>query len=913
MALAAGIRLGSYEIVAPIGAGGMGEVYRARDLKLKRDVALKILPDVWSNDADRLARFQREAELLATLNHPNIAAVYGLEQSSGVSAIVLELVEGETLADRIARGPVALDETLVIARQMAEALEAAHDKGVVHRDLKPANIKITPDDKVKVLDFGLAKLAEPGAGEAGGAGQAGWGTMSPTLSVHATQAGMILGTAAYMSPEQARGKPVDRRTDIWAFGCVLFEMLTGRQTFDAGETVSDAVAAILRADPDWGALPAETPAHVRALLRRCLQKDPQRRLPHIGVARLEIDEGATPSDVTSDLTGSGLRPRRIAAIGAAGLAVGAVLTAAVAWRLGLFVPTPKPQPMRFAIVPPAAQPLAATTTDRQAAISPDGTHLVYVTGIAGGVQLMIRTIDRLEAEPVRGIVGARFPFFSPDGKWIGFFQGATELKKVSIAGGPAITLCRISGTPRGTTWGSDDTIVFATNEASTGLLGVPGGGGEPKQLTKPDISHGELDHVLPSMLPGGRAVLFTVLAPGQQAPAAQIAVLDLKTGQIKTLVRSGSDAAFVEPGYLVYASAGTLRAVRFDPLRLEVLSDPVPVLDQLTVMNTGTAEFTLSRTGTLVYVPAGLNPLLATMRSVVWVNRQGREEPTRIPPRPYDQMRLSPDATRLALFSGDQESDIWIWDLARETLTRFTFDATPDILPLWTPDGRRIVFASQRAGAFNLFWQSADGTGVVERLTTAPYTQNADSFSPDGTRLVLRELGGKTGSDLSLLTMDGKREMSPLLQTSFDERNGEISPDGRWLAYESNESGQSQIYVRPFPAVNGGRWQVSTAGGARPVWARSGRELFYLDGTGFVTSVPVQGTSSFSAGNPTRLFEAKTVSSFPNGRHYDVARDERFLVIKNAPASNPASNETPASMVVVLNWSEELKARLPAK
>jgi Tol biopolymer transport system component len=601
----------------------------------------------------------------------------------------------------------------------------------------------------------------------------------------------------------------------------------------------------------------------------------------------------------------------------AGVIAVAVLAAGVPAAFRYWMPAPRLQPMRFAIVPPPAQSLAPSNTDRQLAISPDGTHVAYVAGAVAGTQLMIRGIDRLEAEPIRGIIAPRVPFFSPDGKWIGFFQGGLELKKVSITGGPAITICRINATPRGATWGADNTIVFATADTSTGLFSVPAGGGEPKMLTKPDASHGELDHLFPSLLPGGRAVLFTITAAGP-AENAQVAVLDLETGQRKTLVRGGSHAEYVDPstgsgqaGYLIYAAAGTLRAVRFDPARLEVLSDPMPVVDQVAMVGSGAAEFSVSRSGALVYVPGTLSGGPQAIRSLVWVNRQGREEPIKAPPRAYFALRLSPDGTRVALDIRDQENDIWIWDLVRQTLTRLTFDPTLDYFPVWTPDGRRIAFSSGAINLGNLFWQSADGTGLVERLTTAAHGQAAMSFSPDGKRLVVMEQMGKTGNDLSLLTMEGKRETAPLVQTTFTEGLAEISPDGRWLAYQSNESGQDQIYVRPFPDVNSGRWQISTAGGTKPVWASSGRELFYLDGSSALTAVPIQTTPNFIAGNPTRLFETRYLSA-NQARSYDVSRDgQRFLMIKESPATDQTANAMPASMVVVLNWFEELRQRVP--
>ena len=919
MALSAGTRLGPYEIVSLLGVGGMGEVYRATDTNLKRQVAIKVLPQTVATDLERLARFQREAEVLAALNHPNIAHIHGLEKSDGAIALVMELVEGPTLADRVAKGAIPLDEAMPIAKQIAEALEAAHEQGIIHRDLKPANIKVREDGTVKVLDFGLAKAMESSGAMAASA------SMLPTITTPAmTQAGIILGTAAYMSPEQARGKTVDRRADIWAFGCVFYEMLTGRRAFE-GETISDVLAKVIERDPDWTTLPGITPVPLRELLRRCLKKDAKARLRDIGDARVQVEEllAGAVDGAPAQVTKPGGRVPIVFGLAVAAAAMGAV----VAWSVIRPAPAVPSQPVRFAIVPPTAQALLSTATDRQLAISPDGTRLVYVAGGAGasgtgrqyagmggqltGGQLMVRAIDRLEAEPMRGIIGPRFPFFSPDGRWVGFFQG-NQLKKVPIAGGPAITVCRIAGTPRGATWGPDDTIVFATNDLSTGLLGVPAAGGEPKVLTTPDASRGEVDHLFPSVLPGGGAVLFTVTVAGP-TDNWHVSAVDLKTGRHTPLVRGGTDAAYVDTGYLVYAAAGTLRAVRFDPIALKVLSDPVALVEQLATMNTGAAEFAVARTGALVYVPGSLGAMAAA-QSLVWVNRQGREEATKAPPRAYDQLRLSPDDTRVAIHSSDEDNDIWIWDVARETLTRLTFDPAADMLPLWARDGRRVVFASQRAGVLNLFWQPADGTGAVERLATAAVQQQPNSFSPDGTQLIVREQGAKTGFDLMLLAMDGKGTVVPLVQTTFDENNAEISPDGHWLAYESNESGQNQVYVRPFPNVNGGRWQISTAGGTRPVWARSGRELFYLDGNNFLTTVPVQTTSSFSAGHATKLFEVRPVSAFSNGRSYDVTRDgQRFIVIKNAPARSQTSDETPTSMVVVLHGFEEPKGLMPTK
>ena len=909
MSLTAGARLGPYEIVSALGAGGMGEVSRARDTKLNRDVAIKVLLPSVANDPDRLARFSREAQVLASLNHPNIAHIYGIEGA----AIVMELVEGEDLAQRIARGPIPIDDALPIARQIAEALEAAHDLGVIHRDLKPANIKARSDGTVKVLDFGLAKAMDvPGSSPNV--------TQSPTITTPAmTQAGMILGTAAYMSPEQARGKPVDKRADIWAFGVVLFEMLTGQRAFK-GEEMSDVLAAVLRQDMDWGALPAATPPRLRWLLVRCLERDPRLRLRDIGEARVEIDKaiaGAREDAAVPQTTTSAAPRGRAVVMASATFLAAIVVTALTTWLLTR--PTPVTlQPVRFALAPPAAQALAIQGFDRDLVLSADGTHLVYVAG--ADQQLMVRTIDALDAVPLRGITGARHPFFSPDGRWVGFFT-TTEIRKVAIAGGPAVTLCPIMGAPRGASWGTDDTIIFATADPNTGLLRVGAAGGPPAVLTTPDAARGEGDHLFPSVLPNGRAVLFTITSSSGGIETAQVAVRDLTTGHTTTLIRGGSQAEYVAPGYLVYAVAGTLHAVRFDPDTLTVLSDPVPVVEAVMTLPTGAAEFSVSQTGALVYVLGGATAGVA--RSLMWVTRQGHEEPlAAAPPRAYAYARLSPDGTRVALDIRDQQNDIWVGDLARQTLTRLTDVPALDQYPAWTADSRRVLFASSRTGYSNLYGQAANTTGTVERLTTSPNAQFPLSVSPDGTWLVLREAGPTTGFDLRILRLDPStplgagpstppgmpsRQTEPLLQTPFNEDNGEISPDGHWLAYQSNESGRFEISVRPFPKVDAGHWTISTSGGTRPLWARNGTELFYLDGAGAMTRVPIQTAPTFSAGTPTKMFDTRYFNG-GSGRSYDVSPDgQRFLMIK------AAGSEQAPSMVVVLNWLEELKARLPAK
>jgi eukaryotic-like serine/threonine-protein kinase len=903
--LPAGLRVGPYKIVAPLGAGAMGDVYRACDTKLNRDIALKVLPERFALDPDRLARFKREAQLLATLSHSNIAAIYSVEESNGSQALVLELVDGPTLADRIADGPIPLDEALPIARQLAEALEAAHDRGIIHRDLKPANIKIARNEVVKVLDFGLARVWDGGSQLA----------LAASAKLTATDIGgpAILGTPGYMSPEQARGQSLDRRTDLWSFGCVLYEMLTGRAPF-AGDSISDTLAAILDREPDHTRLPADTPVPIRRLLRRCLEKDRKGRLDSAAGARLEIDDAiATPAAEALAATPS----RRVTAVAIAALAGAVAIAAAVAWALVRPAPVAPAFPSRFAIVPPPAQPLNVSGSDRDIALSPDGRHLVYRFGgtSTAGSPLMVRAIDQLDAQPVANVTRAYAPFFSPDSRWIGFFENA-DLKKVSIAGGPAITLSQVSGVPLGASWGDDNTITFATSGPSAGLWRVSADGGEPAVLTTPERAQHEGNHAFPSVLPGGRSILFTIAATGS-ADSVHVAVLDLKTGQRKTLIRGGGDAQYVETGHLIFAAAGALRAVRFDPARLEVLGDPVTVVEHVMTKPSGAANYAVSSPGTLVYMPGGPADQ-APMRSLVWVDRKGHEEPINAPLRSYGPPRVSPDGTRLAMGILDQRNtEIWIWDLARETLRRLTFAPGMDGLPVWTPDSRRIIFMSDRTGVLNLYSQAADGSGPVDRLTTSAIPQWPTAITPDGAWLA--------GFDLMPSAIDAEIVFFPLrpvpasrahqspgesfARTRFNGGFAEFSPNGRYVAYQSDESGRMEVYVRPFPQVDRGRWQISTAGGTRPAWARNGGELFYLDGSNTFTVAAVQTSGpTFIAGTPAKVFDAKYVEPNP-ARHYDVSPDgQRFLMIKSS-AEDP--NATPASMVVVEHWFEELKQRVP--
>jgi serine/threonine-protein kinase len=913
MPLSSGTRLGVYEVVAPLGAGGMGEVYRARDTKLGREVAIKILPESFVDNPERIARFEREAQLLAALNHPHIAAIHGLESAGATQFLVLELVEGETLAAKLegTRGlGLGIHESLAVARQIADALQAAHEKGIIHRDLKPANIAFTLDGQVKVLDFGLAKHDAGSAGSSAAAGPVGM-THSPTITFAHTQVGVILGTAAYMSPEQAKGRAADKRSDVWAFGCVLYEMLTGTRAFD-GEDVTDIIAAVVRGEPDWSALPRDLSGQLRRLLERCLEKDRRQRIADIAVAQFLLTETTVPAQ--APVTRS--RQRTVAA-SAAGLIIGVAATAIAAWMM-LPRPLAAPLPVRFTIVPAATQTIALQGGDRKVAISADGARVVYRLTVGSQPTLFTRALNELDAHPLSG-PGGRDPFMSPDGRWIAYFT-ATDLRKVAVSGGPPVTICKLDAQSRGASWADDDTIIFSVADPRAGLQRVSAGGGAPTVLTTADGAKNEIAHAFPHVLPGANAVLFTISSGA--IDTAQIAVLDLKSRQHKILLRGGTDAKYVDSGHLIYAAGGGLRAVRFDLSRLEILGDSVPVLDQTMTEVTGAADYDVSRRGNLVFVPGGAAAPTAQARSLVWVDRQGREEPINAPPRAYAIPRVSPDGTRVALDVRDQSNDIWIWDLARQTLTPLNLDPGVDMSPVWTPDSRRIVWTSSRAGGNpNLYWQAADGTGTPERLTTSAPAQFPVSMSPDGTRVALftgTELGG--GLDLNVLTLDRtvalppKMRTEPLIQSTATKFNPEISPDGRWIALQSNESGQPQIYVRPFPAVDGGRWQISPDGGTRPAWSRNGRELFYLNANDLLTAVSVVTGATFTAGKPvkvlnTRYYAGSTTRGY-DLRGYDVSPDgQRFLMVKeNAPANTPRSPS--AAIIVVLNWAEELKQRL---
>jgi len=903
MALAPGTRLGSYEVLGAIGAGGMGEVYKAKDTRLDRIVAIKVLPDLFAADPERLARFEREAKTLAALNHPNIAQIYGFEESNSTRALVMELVEGETLADRIVRGPIPIDETIPIAKQIAEALEAAHEQGIIHRDLKPANIKVRPDGTVKVLDFGLAKLTETPTVPASNPSAL---SMSPTLTspTMMTSVGVLLGTAPYMAPEQARGKAADKRADIWAFGCVLYEMLTGRRAFN-GETTTEVIAKILERDVDLNRLPDWTSPTIVRLLRRCFEKDPRRRLRDIGEARFELEHSETLSPViaSSQRTAAargGLWRRPLIVGMTALLFCAAVLVGVVWWVLRRPAPSGGARTVStFAIVLPQDQQFSSVAA-HVVALSPRGTHLVYV---ANG-RLYLRPIGQLGSTPIPGTEGgAGNPFFSPDGQWIAFWENG-ELKKVSITGGGPVKLCDSTAPLYGASWGADGSIFFGSGNA--GIWRVSDQGGTPERVIavdeKRELASG------PRLLQDGRTLLFTLLTPNANTNAvgwdtADIVAESLDTHHRKVLLRGARDATYVPTGHLIYARGGVLFANAFDATRLVVKGGTVPLVEGVRdggAINAA-AQFDVADDGTLVYVPVEAGA--EAQRVLTWVTRTGAVQATAAPQRAYDFPRLSPDGKRVAVEIGPQ---IWLFDLVRGTLTRFTFEGRTNETPVWTPDSKRIVFTSSKDGPRTLYWLLADGSGGLERLTQSNYLHIASSVSPDGQSLMFHESSSGIQRNIMVLGL-GDRKTRSFLSTPANEGGARLSPDGRWLAYVSDESGRPEIYVQPFPGP-GGKWQVSTDGGTEPVWNPNGLELFYRSGKKMI-AVDTTPNPSFSAGNPHVLFEGEYLSpNYPQlGSDYDVSSDgHKFLMVKET-----ARSASVQQINVVLNWLEDVVRRVP--
>jgi Tol biopolymer transport system component len=885
-----GTKLAHYEITTHLGSGGMGDVYQATDTKLGRNVAIKFLPEAFSHDTERVARFQREARVLASLNHPNIAAIHGLEESGERKFLVMELVEGETLADRIKRGPIPLDESLQIAKQICNALEAAHEKGVIHRDLKPANIKVAPDGTVKVLDFGLAKAFQAETSTSGLSN-------SPTLSMEATNAGVILGTAAYMSPEQAKGRPVDKRTDIFSFGCVLYEMLTGRRLFH-GDDVTDTLAAVLRQEPDWEQLPVK----VHQLLKRCLAKDPKNRLRDIGDA-MPLLEGA-PMEVTAARG----KPARLPWAVAAALAVVAAGALFIWWR-GTYPPVPPLKPLVRLDVNLGPDVSLGSPAGADAILSPDGNRLVYVSQS----RLFTRRLDQPKAAELAGTEGAFAPFFSPDGQWVAFFTTAGKLKKVSVEGGAAITL-RDASLGRGGSWGEDGNIIAALASSGGSLSRIPDGGGPPQPLT--ELAQGEVTHRWPQILPGGKAVLLTAHTATIGFDGANIEVVSLGNRRPKTLVRGGTYGRYLPTskgsGHLVYINKGTLFAVPFDPDTLDVRGTPTPLLEGVSYSAAnGAGQFDLSRGGTLVYRSGAAGGGLTTLQ---WLDGAGKLQPLVVKPGIYSAPHVSPDGKLVALsVGGGNGSDIWTYDWQRDAMSHLTFGDGAYSFPVWSPDGRYVVFHADSG----IFWTRADGAGKPQPLTQNKQGQFPWSFSPDGKRLAFAEVSPKA-SQLDIWTVPVENEGGQLrsgkpeifLSTPANELYPAFSPDGRWIAYRSFESGISEIYVRAFPD-NGGKWLISNNGGIFAVWSRSGRELFYrTDDQRIMVVTYTTNGDSFVPDKP-RLWSDKRLVETATSQNADIAPDgKRFAVL--VPAEGQDAQQAQNHVIFLENFFDELRRRVPA-
>ena len=897
MTLATGTKLGPYEISGALGAGGMGEVYRARDTRLDRTVAIKVLPPEFSANPDRRQRFEREARTISSLNHPHICTLHDIGHQEGIDYLVMEYVEGETLAKKLEGGPLPTEAVLRYGIEIADALDKAHRQGVIHRDLKPGNIMLTKSG-AKLLDFGLAKvLPHPG-----GLLSATPPTAAPTASQPLTAEGTLLGTFQYMSPEQLEGKEADVRSDLFALGTVLYEMAVGRPAFQ-GKSTASLITAILTSDPQpITTLQPMAPPALDRVVKTCVAKD-------------RDDRWQTAHDVTVQLKWMAEGHLSVAAVSSPSpgartalqgrvilwsLAALAVLSIGVTLGRLMRAPPPPTRPIaRFMISLPPTDRLALGLTP-VLALSPDGSRLVYVANHGGSAHLYVRSIDRFEATPISGTEGAENPFFSPDGQSVGFFAEG-KLKKVSLSGGAPLTICSTVAN-RGASWGPDDTIIF-TPSFTLGLFRVSAAGGTPKPLTVSDRKKGESGHRWPEILPGGKAVIFTIWT-GRGFDDARIGMLSLETGERRVLVEGGTYARYVPSGHLVFARAGGLLAVPFDLTRLEVTGAPVSILEGVSMSpTTGAAGFSSSGNGSLAYVPGGLTVGEGTL---VWVDRKGVAQALPAPSRAYISPRLSPDGERLAVGIVGTNPGLWLYELARGTLTRLAENLVAPF-PIWTPDGKHLTLGSPLSGSFNLYWMPADGSGAAESLITSENAQWPGSWSPDGRLLAFSEQDPATGWDIWVLGLEGERKPRPFLQTASNESSPKFSPDGRWLAYASDESGRQEIYVRPFPGP-GRKWQISTEGGTEPVWARNGQELFYRNGDKMMAAA-VETKPAFAAAKPKLLFAAHYEKSpYPFLADYDVTPDGwRFLMIR---ASEQES--APTQLNVVLNWSDEVRRLVPA-
>jgi serine/threonine protein kinase/Tol biopolymer transport system component len=874
MRLTKGTRLGPYEILEPLGQGGMGEVYRARDERLRRDIAVKVIhPELVT--ADSLGRFRREARVLAALSHPNVANVYELDEVDGTAFLVMEIVPGDTLATRLEGGPLPIPDVFRIAGQVAAALEAVHDKGIVHRDLKPSNIKVTRDGLVKVLDFGIAKPVVENTATR---------SHLPTSTVGATREGLVVGTAAYMSPEQVRGWEIDRRTDVWAFGCVLYEMLTGRPAF-SGDSVADTIAAVIERDLDWGALPPTTPPGLTRLLRRCVQRDLKRRLRDMGDARLDLEEAASDSPTrdrpTPTLAARGWRSAAALMVGL--VTLGVLLGSAAASYRGRSA-------HRYGAPVHFVEPLSPTTQLSgldfpSVAISPDGSRLAFVGSRGGQTQLFVRqmnAVDSITALP--GTTNAVAPFFNPDGSWVAFFADG-QLKKVALSGGMPIPLCEAQ-VGLGGSW-AGDTIVFASNTGS-GLSTVPANAGRPQRVTNLDATKGEFSHRWPEWLPGGESVIYTVGTVGTWNQA-EIVAQSLTTGERSVLVQGGTNPHYLPTGHLVYAHDGRIFAVPFDPRRLRVTGAPAPVLENVLQSTDGAAQFGVSQAGTAAYVSG---EFAGRQGKLVSVTRDGAVMPFAGSSGLYSSPRVSADGGTLLVAVESPASDLWMYDIRSGSLSQRTYDAGATS-PVWTPDGRA-VFSSTKNGPLNLFISDVSRQGPLERLVASENVQIPGSWTSDGSLLAFVERRAGTGRDMFLLPR-GNRVARPLLVSPADESAPRFSPNGRWLAYVSNESGQNEVYLRTAPGEERGQ-RVSSAGGMEPVWASDGSELFYREGDKMMVVALPRGTTR--PAQPRLLFEGEFTRGTMDSPNYDIMPDgQRFVMVQR-----PRQESAQPTLHVLINW-----------
>jgi eukaryotic-like serine/threonine-protein kinase len=876
MALTRGTKLGPYEIRSPLGAGGMGEVYRAADSKLGRDVALKVILQEFAQDTQLMARFQREAQVLASFNHPNIASIYGLEDSGGVRALVMELVEGPTLADRIKEGAIPLEEALPIARQIAEALEYAHEHGIVHRDLKPANIKVTRDGKVKVLDFGLAKALQDDAVPRDISN-------SPTMTSEATKAGIILGTAAYMSPEQAKGKPVDRRSDIWSYGVVLFEMLTGRQMY-AGETATDVMAAVVRAEPDWSMLPKNLPPRVRELLQRCLVKDDKRRLRDIGDARLALEDAMNAAPEAGSTSSPNPLWRALP------WAIAAVAIALAAWTFSHRTrsDTASGGVMHLEIAyPPNVEPISGLQGGF--AVSPDGQSVAMI-GVRNGVRrLYIRRLDRPEAAEISDTANVNAAYFSPDSKSVALALGSGLITRMSLADQQRAVLAQGADLASRVAWVSTD-IVYNRGGA---LWIVPAKGDVPRQLTVLDAARREVLHSDPAVLPGGRVVLFSSLTTDAGTERIEAVSID---GQKRAVVIEHAVTPVWSPtGHLLFGRDGAVWAVPFDENTATASGAAVPVIPAGVVctVRSGSLGFQLSSIGDLVSLPPDFDS-----KRVVSVGRDGSQLALDLPPDRYGNPRISPDGRRLLVES--QGSVIETLDLLRGTQAKLTAPALGTSFASWTADGEGVVFRR-----FNVpFWTAADGSGKAGPVPAGLINDYPSSPGPDPDTILDVRIQPETSGDIFLLSLSGKFQPKPLLATPAYEGGPELSPDRHWMLYQSNESGQPEIYVRRYPAMDR-QWQVSEGGGVQARWSSTGREIYYRGGQSMMAVAVNSSGSEPTFGKPAALFadeyDLGQALSIPN---YDVTRDGRFIMLRRGSHGS--------SLRVVIHWTEELKQILAA-